>query len=147
MNRLLRFYNAAESRSPTGPSWSFLPELGEFWRHTEQCRRAHGIILDPKQHAKVGVANAHRFFQHRLEYWGQLARRRANDLEHVGGRGLLLQGFTQFVEQPRVLDSDDRLIGEGLGEFDLLIGERFKYRSGEHKRADRSTISQQRDAE
>ena len=43
----------------------------------------------------------------------QIERRAADDLEHVGGRGLLLQRFgeivgalAQFVEQPRVLDGD-----------------------------------------
>ena len=33
-------------------------------------------------------------------------------------RGTLLQ----FVEEPRVLDRDDRLLGEGLYQLDLLIG-------------------------
>ena len=33
-------------------------------------------------------------------------------LEHVRGGGLLLQRFTQFVEQPGVLDRDDGLLGE-----------------------------------
>ena len=46
-------------------------------------------------------------------------RRAADDLEHVGGRGLLLQGLAQiigtvpnFVEQADVLDGDHRLIGK-----------------------------------
>ena len=30
--------------------------------------------------------------------------------------------FAQFVEQPRVLDGDDGLIGEIRHEFDLLLG-------------------------
>ena len=46
-----------------------------------------------------------------------------DDLEHVGGRGLLLQRFAQLVEQPRVLDGDDGLSGEILDQFDLLVGE------------------------
>src|SRR5262249_29017417 len=57
MNRLLRFNNAAESGSRTGPLWLASPEFGECWRHAEHCSRAHGTILDTKQHAKVGVAN------------------------------------------------------------------------------------------
>jgi hypothetical protein len=35
-------------------------------------------------------------------------------LRHVGGGGLLLQRFAQFVEQARVLDGDDGLGGEVL---------------------------------
>jgi len=128
MNRLLRLYNAAESRSSTGPSWSFLPELGEIWWHAKHCGRTHGAVFDTKQHAKVGVANAHRFFQHRLKYRVQVARRRANDLEHVGGGSLLLKRFrqivgalTQFVKQSRVLDGDDSLIGKIVDQFNLLV--------------------------
>ena len=30
----------------------------------------------------------------------------------------------QFLEQPHVLDGDDRLVGEGLEQLDLLVGER-----------------------
>ena len=64
--------------------------------------------------------------QHRL----QIERRAADDLEHVSGGGLLLQRFAQiigallhFVEQPRLLDGDDGLIGESLQQFDVVIGE------------------------
>ena len=49
----------------------------------------------------------------------QIERRAADDLEHVGGGGLLLQRFAQFVEQPRVLDGDDGLIGKVREQADL----------------------------
>ena len=29
-----------------------------------------------------------------------------------------------LVEQPRILDGDDGLVGEGLQQFDVLVGER-----------------------
>ena len=54
----------------------------------------------------------------------QIEGRAADDLEHVGGGGLLLERFTQLVEQARVLDGDDGLSGEVLDQLDLLIGER-----------------------
>ena len=73
---------------------------------------------------KFGFANAHRILQHGFENRLQFARRTADDLEHVRGRGLLLQRFAQLVEQPRVLDGDDGLCGEILDQFDLLVGER-----------------------
>ena len=49
----------------------------------------------------------------------------ADDLEHVGGRGLLLAASSSrmLVEQARVLDRDDRLGGEVLDQLDLLVGE------------------------
>ena len=50
-------------------------------------------------------------------------------LKHLGGRRLLLQRLGEFararlhlVEQPHVLDRDHRLVGEGLDQFDLLVG-------------------------
>ena len=59
--------------------------------------------------------------EHRL----QIAGRTADDLEHVGGGGLLLGAIrTELIEQPRVLDRDDGLSGEVLDQFDLFVGER-----------------------
>ena len=52
-------------------------------------------------------------------------------LEHIARRGLLLERLLQLrsprlhlLEQPHILDRDHRLVGEGLDELDLLIGER-----------------------
>src|SRR4029077_1413618 len=55
--------------------------------------------------------------------------RAANDFQHVGRCRLLFQclaqvvgPLAQFVEQPRVLNGDDRLSGEVLDQLDLLLG-------------------------
>ena len=45
-------------------------------------------------------------------------------LQHIGRCRLLLQRLPQLVEQPRVLDGDNRLRGEVLHQSDLLIGKR-----------------------
>ena len=37
--------------------------------------------------------------------------------------GQLVRARLQLVEQPCVLDGDHRLVGEGLDEVDLLVGE------------------------
>ena len=63
-------------------------------------------------------------FGERIEHGLQVEGRAADDLEHVGGGGLLLQRFAQLVEQARVLDRDDGLSGEILHQLDLLVGER-----------------------
>ena len=64
--------------------------------------------------------------QHRL----QIERRAADDLEYVGGRCLLLKRLREIarlglnlVEQPRILDGDDGLVGEGLEQLDVMLGE------------------------
>ena len=50
-----------------------------------------------------------------------------NDVEHIAGRGLLFERLLQLalarlhlLEQPRVLDGDDGLVGEGSQQLDLL---------------------------
>ena len=85
----------------------------------------------PEHDAELGLANARGVGQHGLEHRLQLARRAADDLEHLGGRRLLLQRLGQLararlhlLEQPRVLDGDDGLVGEGLEQFDLAVRER-----------------------
>jgi hypothetical protein len=42
--------------------------------------------------------------------------RTADDLEHVGGRGLLLERLAYLTEQPRVLDRDNGLSAEILDQ-------------------------------
>ena len=71
--------------------------------------------------AHIGCAKPRRQFDQRIEHGLQIEGRAADDLEHVGGGGLLLQRFASaprallhLVEQPRVLDGDHRLVGEGL---------------------------------
>ena len=72
---------------------------------------------------KLCLTDPHCAVQHGVEHRRQLAGRTADDLEHVGGRRLLLKQFAQLVEQPRVLDGDDGLGSEILHQFDLLFGE------------------------
>ena len=62
----------------------------------------------------IGFAQPRRRFDQRVEYRLQVERRAADDLEHIGGGGLLLQRFAQLVEQARVLDGDHCLGGEAL---------------------------------
>src|SRR5262249_32959425 len=57
-------------------------------------------------------------------------RRAADHLENLGGRRLLLQGYAELataclhlVEQAHILNGDDCLVGEGLEQCDLRLGE------------------------
>src|SRR6516162_7007582 len=61
------------------------------------------------------------FFQYRGEHWGELAGRRIDDLQHIGGRGLLLQGLARLGQEPRIFHRDDRLRGEILQQRDLFV--------------------------
>src|SRR5262249_13650693 len=59
-----------------------------------------------------------------LQRWTGGEGRGGDGLEHVGGRGLLLERFPQLIEEARVLDRDDGLLGEARHQRDLLVGER-----------------------
>ena len=81
----------------------------------------------------------------------KLARRAGDDLQHLGGRGLLLQRFgeivgalAQLVEQPRVLDGDDGLGGEVLHQLDLLVGERAHLLAVDDDGADQFVVLEHR---
>ena len=72
----------------------------------------------------IGIAEPRRQLDQRVEHDLQIEGRAADDLEHVGGGGLLLQQFPQLVEQAGILDRDHGLVGEVLDQLDLLVGER-----------------------
>ena len=95
--------------------------FGKCRRRAVQRHRAERVAFEQEQVAELGLADARRVLQHGIEHRLKLARRAADDLQHLRGRGLLLQrlaqivgALLQFVEQPRVLDGDDGLGGEVL---------------------------------
>ena len=69
------------------------------------------------------------------------------DLQHLGGRGLLFQCLLLLGQQPRVLDRDHRLIGEGADEFDLPVGKRLDPLARKNDGSDYLALAQQRHAE
>ena len=120
-----------------------MPELGKCRRHSEHRRRAPRTALESEQSAEIGLANSHSVLQHGLEHRLQLAGRTRDDAQHLRCRGLLLQrlgeivgALAQLVEQPRVLDRDDRLVGEILQQRDLLLGERPHLHATDQDRTD-----------
>src|SRR5262249_24921988 len=84
----------------------------------------------------------------------QLAGRAADDLQHLGGRGLLLQclgeivgALAQFVKQAGVLVGDHGLAGEILDQLDLLVGERLSLLAIDIDSADQTVLLQHRHRE
>src|SRR5215471_17219446 len=71
----------------------------------------------------VGLAEPRCRFPKGIENRLQVKGRAADNLEHVGGGSLLLQRLAQFVEQPGVLDGDNRLACKTLNQLDLFVGE------------------------
>ncbi|MGC1622446.1 MAG: hypothetical protein WA759_06540 [Pseudolabrys sp.] len=104
-------------------------------------------IVESKQYSKSSAANVHRIPQHCLEYRFKLARRTADDLEHVGGRRLLLQRFAQLAEETRVFDGDDGLRGEIFDQLNLSVSERPHFLAVNGNRTDQLALLQHRDNE
>src|SRR3974390_1698815 len=110
------------------------------------------IVLDQNHRSEFGAANAGRVFEHLVEYGSQIARRRTDDLQHFGRCSLLLQRFAQiirallhFIEQPRILDGDDRLVRKRGNQIDLLFGERLRLDPRQEDHANHFPFPQQRD--
>ena len=90
------------------------------------------------------LAQARRGLDKGIEHRLQIEGRSADDLEHVCGGGLLLQGFAQLVEQARVLYGDDGLRGEICDQLDLLIRERPNLLTENHDSADQLVLLEHR---
>ena len=58
-----------------------------------------------------------------FEYRHCVRRRSGNDFQDVSGGGLALQRLLRLLEQPRVLDGDDGLVGEGLQQLNVMRDE------------------------
>src|SRR5215510_15937678 len=119
-----------------------------------RCTDAQTSSLAQPEIAEFSAADTHRIFQHSFKYPLQFAGRLADDLQHFGGCGLLLQRFgeivgalAQFVKQSRVLNGDNGLIGEILDQLDLLVSEWLHFRARQSQNADGGAFAQHWNAE
>jgi hypothetical protein len=63
--------------------------------------KPHGAVARFAEPSGIG--------EHGAKHWLKFAGRAGDDFEHLRRRGLLVERFTQLVEQARVLDGDDGL--------------------------------------
>ena len=99
----------------------------------------------------IGAAKPGGCFDHCVQHRLHIGGRAADDLEHVAGRGLV---FEQLLEVAGALlqfaiglgagDGDDSLLGEGLQQCDLAVGEAADLSTCHRHRADRRAVAQQR---
>src|SRR5215467_5373446 len=132
--------------SAAGREWAegFFEKL---LRETMQCHRAEVLTIVECQAADCDAAEAARLFQDRVVHWREIARRRIDDLQHLGGRGLTLERFAGLGQKSRVLDGYDRLVGEGAHELDLPFCERLHPLAGKPDHPDGFARAQQRYAQ
>src|SRR5436190_24299042 len=77
------------------------------------CRQEAFAVI-ATEHARIGLAQPSRFFEHGVEYRCEITRRGIDDAQHLGGRRLLLKrlwhlspdpsssiGITAYAEQLR----------------------------------------------
>ena len=63
--------------------------LGECHRHAAHCHRVkNGAVIGAKRPAG-GLTQPHGFVEHRIEHRRKVAGRGVDDLQYLGGRGLL----------------------------------------------------------
>src|SRR5262249_58615049 len=83
-----------------------------------------------------------------IKNWLHVRRRAADDTKHLGRRGLMFQSLAQFriallqfFEQPHVLDGNYGLVGKGLKQSDLLVGEWTNLRAANRDSPDGNTFA------
>ena len=105
------------------------------------------LAVPSEKQTECGTAKAGRLFQHRVEYRREIAGRTVDDLQHLGGRGLLLQCLVRLGQQPRVLHCNNCLRGEAFEQRDLFVGEGPHLLAIHDERAKKSALLAQRDTE
>src|SRR6516225_6000749 len=83
--------------------------------------RSHFLAVIELQAAVSDRAKTMRLLQDRVKYWREISGRRIDDLQHLGGRSLSVQRFLLLGQEPRVLDGDDGLVGEGFQKCNLTV--------------------------
>jgi hypothetical protein len=106
------------------------------------------IARDPCQQTGVRPQQVNGAVHDRVEHRLHVARGLADHLENLARCGLLIEcgreiaiARVQLFEQPHVLDGDDRLVGEGLEQRDVHLGEWCHVRVPDLDDADRLAAS------
>src|SRR5262245_38336407 len=118
---------------------------------TKMSTRNHSVSLAETKHYIIDPTNLCRALDDCVKDRLHVRRRAADDAEHLGGCGLMLQRLAQFrialldfFEQAHVFDGNHCLVSEGLEKADLTIGERTDLQSADHDSSNRGPLSQQR---
>src|SRR5262249_26702075 len=88
------------------------------------------LAVPGHQEADGNFAETMRLLQYRLEHRLEVAGRAVDDLQDLGGCGLLLQRLARLGDETRVLDRYHSLRGEALQERDFSLGEKLDLLAG-----------------
>src|SRR5690242_1492331 len=102
------------------------------------------LALIGREDTKGAPTQTHRLFEHCVEDRRQVPGRAVDDLQHLGGRGLLLQSLARLGDEARILHRDDRLRRETLQQRYLFLGERTHLGTVDSQGAKKSIVLAQR---
>src|SRR5262245_38445529 len=112
------------------------------------------VALSESQHDVVDPTHPCGALDDGVEDWLHVGGRAANDAEHLRCSGLMLKCLTQLrvtfldlLEQPHVLDGDDRLVGKGFEKRDLLFVERLYLHPPNGNASNRLSFTEQRSSQ
>ena len=127
---------ATDERSMRRMGWLYRVIVHDWIVACTRRDMLHGSVLEQPHHGHVRLAQIRRDIDDRVEHRLQLGGGSADDLQHLAGCLLERQRFLQiarprlhFFEQPGIFDGDDRLVGKGLDQIDLFLGERLDFRT------------------
>ena len=121
-----------------------LSELPVVFRKTMAGGQVIGFVLAKVDESAFGFAQPGRRLDQSVENRLQVERRAADDLENIGGGGLLLERLTQLLQQTRIFDRDHRLVGKRLHQLDLPGAERARFSTLQGEDADNGPLPHQR---
>src|SRR5712691_7428207 len=109
------------ARRRLGPAKAYPHSLSPYFRTTLDCDRPEMLPLAEEQRPIGRTAKSSRLVEDRLENRSEVTGRRVDDTEHLGCRGLLVEGLARLGDEARVLHRDHRLGREILQQRDLLL--------------------------
>src|SRR5262249_62096450 len=102
----------------------------------------------------LGLAEPLRRLGDGVEGWLDIRGRTGDDVEDFADGGLIFERFLDLarasfhlVEQPHIFDRNYRLIGEGGGEFNLLVRKWANLMARQYDHANRAAFAQEGNAE
>src|SRR5260370_432478 len=112
------------------------------------------ISVEPQDEGELAVAKPHRALGNGVKHRLHVSRRPRDDAQDIAGRSLVFERLGQLarallfaLKQPRVLDCDHCLVGEGSDQVDLFVDKGLHRLARKYDDADRAFFAQERDSE
>ncbi len=113
--------DTTQTSLPTWPQRLARQKLGKWQRHSPQRESFKLLAIVGHEVAEGCLAQPHRLVEHRIKDRREVAGRGIDDLQYLGGGGLLLQGLARLRDEPRIFDGNHRLCSEILQQCNLLV--------------------------